>query len=440
MVLKNLISYKFVSDSIYSLVSFIILALSGITINVIIGNHYGPEGLGIFNQAIALYMIFSLLATLGLNISTLKYVAEHKLENNTLKLIFSSASFLSIFLSSFILIVLLIVSRLIPSILFNEEVTKATVITCLSLPLFSQNKLFMALTNGLRHMKMVSIVQSARWLLIIIQVLLFIHLKYSLYTLCYTFIITEIILFVFFILFYFKYYTFRIKKSGWYKKHLIFGSKSVLTGFLSEANGKIDVFFISFFLSNYYVGIYSFASAIVKGFLSISSVVQMNINPIISGLYVKKEISSIQKYTDKIAAIMMVIMTGTLIVAAIIYPIFIHQIMEGESYIKSIPIFYILLIGIYLPSIYNFCGGYLSMANLLNVALKNLMLIIIFEIISCVIFISLFGFYGAALSTTTTYLFSAIYSNYILQKRMNIRLIHLTPLKDLIRSVLKIRK
>ena len=174
-IINKVLNYKFVSDSIYSFISFVILALSGIIINVIIGNKYGPEGLGVFSQAISLYMIFSLLANFGLNISTLKYVAEHKLENDKIKLIFSSAIILSLLISSLVLIVLYLLTILDFSIFFNYDVTKATLIICLSLPIFSVNKIFMALANGLRQIKTVSILQSIRWISIIIQLIFYIY-------------------------------------------------------------------------------------------------------------------------------------------------------------------------------------------------------------------------------------------------------------------------
>lgn len=379
--------------------------------------------MGIFSQALAVYTIFSLFAVLGLNSSVIKHVAEYKENFIHVQEIFSSASVIALFFSILITGLVVLLTYIFPSIFFNLEVTEATRFICLGLPFFTQNKIFMALTNGLRHMKTYSIIQSCRWIFIIVIIALLILLKQNFNYILLSFLFTEIILFFFFLIFYFKYFTLNLKNTIWFKRNMIFGSKSVFLGVLSETNNKIDIFFISFFLTNYDVGIYSFASTIVKGFLSISSVVQLNVNPIVSDLWTKKDIIALKQYTSRISKIMLLVISPLLILAAIAYPIFINLFMKDSSYLDSLPIFYILLAGVFLPAVYYFAGSYLSMSNHLNVALKNMLTIIVFNAISCAIFISIFGFYGAAISTACTYIFSVSLMHFLIKKKMNFNLI-----------------
>ena len=56
---------KFAVDSIYLFFMQFILAVSAILNNIIIGNAYGSEGLGVFNQVVAFYFIASTFAALG---------------------------------------------------------------------------------------------------------------------------------------------------------------------------------------------------------------------------------------------------------------------------------------------------------------------------------------------------------------------------------------
>jgi O-antigen/teichoic acid export membrane protein len=192
---------------------------------------------------------------------------------------------------------------------------------------------------------------------------------------------------------------------------------------LSETNNRIDIFFISFFLSNYYVGIYSFAAEIAKGFLNIASVIQLNVNPIVSDLWVKKDLETLKKYTLNISKMMFIIICPLLIVAALVYPFFVNLFMSNKAYLESIPVFYILLAGISLPAIYYFAGAYLTMANFLNTSLKNLIIILIYNALSCFLFLHIFGFYGAAISTSTTYILYVILIQYYVKKKMGITLI-----------------
>lgn len=421
--IKSLVGYKFVQDSAYIFVSYVILAVSGIIANILIGNTYGAEGLGVFNQTVALYMIFGLIAVFGLNTSVVKYVAQYNKETDIQKEIFTSASLLTTGISIILTLILSLLAACFPSLYFNIDVTRSLTIIVLSLPFFSQNKIFMALLNALRHMKTYAIIQSTRWILIISFILISIFLKKSVYFLSYSFLFSELVIFIYFSVFYSKYFSLRYRRTSWYRTHWIFGSKSVLLGFLSETNNRIDIFFISFFLSNYYVGIYSFAAEIAKGFLNIASVIQLNVNPIVSDLWVKKDLETLKKYTLNISKMMFIIICPLLIVAALVYPFFVNLFMSNKAYLESIPVFYILLAGISLPAIYYFAGAYLSMANYLNTSLKNLIIILIYNALSCFLFLHLFGFYGAAVSTSTTYILYVVLIQYYVKKKMGISLI-----------------
>jgi O-antigen/teichoic acid export membrane protein len=425
--IEELGQYKFVKDSAFTFVSYVILASSGIIANILIGNAYNASGLGIFNQTLALYMILSLLAVFGLNSSVIKHIAQFNQNTEKQKEIFTSASVLAAGLSITLTLVLGLLAYIFPSLYFNAEVTKSTAIIILSLPFLTQNKIFMALLNALRYMKAFAIIQSMRWILIISFILISIFLDKSVYFLSYSFLISEFLLLTFFMIFYSKYFSLKYRRSEWYKTHFIFGGKSVLLGFLSETNNNVDIFLIGFFLSNYYVGIYSFASVIAKGFLSIASVIQFNINPIVSDLWEKMDLASLRKYTKKISKVMLLLVIPILTIAALIYPLFIYLFMEDGSYVQSIPVFYILLAGVILPAIYNFAGAYLTMANFINTSLKILILIVIYNVLSCSLFIWLFGFWGAAISTSTTYVLFVLLVQYNIRKKMGITLISLKP-------------
>ncbi len=422
-LIKNVFSYKFVKDSSYTFVSQLILALSGIIANIIVGNAYNADGLGIFNQALALYLIVSLISIWGLQVAVVKYASENRNSFNILKEVFSTAIVIALLFSMIIASASRLLSIYFPAIFFNQEVTKATNIILLSLPLLSINKIIVSFTNGLRHIKTLSIIRSSRWIIIISFIIITIILKKELYFLFYGFLLTETILIIFLVIYYNKYFTLNLRKSTWFKKNLQFGSKSVFLQFMSQTNNKLDIFLVSIFLTNYHVGIYSFASTVVKGFLLVPNVIQTNINPIISELWSKKDIINIKSYTKRVSKIMIRITLLILVVAVIAYPILINLFMEASTYAESIPIFYILLAGIVLPAIYNFAGAYLSMSNHLNIAMRNLSLVILYSIISSIIFINLFGLYGASIATSTTYLFSVILLHYTVKYKMGIKLI-----------------
>ncbi|MDD3877311.1 MAG: oligosaccharide flippase family protein [Bacteroidales bacterium] len=418
----NFKNFKFVQDSVFVFLSNAILAISGILANVLIGNFYGTEGLGVFNQALAVFMIISLIGGFQITNSVLKYVSQHSKPNDK-KEIFSSALIMVLLFSIIILASVISINFYFPSLFFNAEVTYATLILTFSMPLYLQNKLFLALMNGNRQMKQYASIQSLRWLLILGFIGFSIFFSKPLFFICYCFLFSEFILWSINMYFYRMYISIPPPHSVWFKKNIVFGGKSVLISFVSETNSKIDIFFISFFLSNHHVGIYSLASGIIAGLMMLPSVIQTNVSPIISELWSKGDLMAIKKYTAIISKTMLMITIPVLALAAIAYPVFVYIFMNDPEYLASLPVFYILLAGVSLRFVYYYAATYLSMANLLNIALRNAIIVLLFNALSCYLCIKFFGFLGAAISTASTFIFGYILQHYTLLKHMHIKLI-----------------
>ena len=64
--------------------------------------------------------------------------------------------------------------------------------------------------------------------------------------------------------------------------HLVYGTKSAVSGMLLELNSRVDVLMIGYFLDDARVGIYSFASTLAEGVFQLLVVLQNNYNPLIA--------------------------------------------------------------------------------------------------------------------------------------------------------------
>ncbi|MCC6247653.1 MAG: hypothetical protein IT499_07825, partial [Rubrivivax sp.] len=71
-------SHKLSRDIAWTLGSFVLLAASGMVINLVVAGVRDAAALGVFNQAYAVYIIASQLATLGLHYSVLRHAALHE--------------------------------------------------------------------------------------------------------------------------------------------------------------------------------------------------------------------------------------------------------------------------------------------------------------------------------------------------------------------------
>ena len=72
---------KIKSDILWNYISFGFLAFSGIFLNIIIGTVYNESILGLFNQATAIYIVFSMLGSGGINFSVLRSIASSDKED-----------------------------------------------------------------------------------------------------------------------------------------------------------------------------------------------------------------------------------------------------------------------------------------------------------------------------------------------------------------------
>ena len=281
----------------------------------------------------------------------------------------------------------------------------------------------MALLNGLRKMKIYALNQSARWIMMLVVVVACVLLDFPVYYTVLCIPISECIIAIW-MLFYTRHlFNVTSKRSIiWMKKHLHFGLKTLLISITSETNKKTDILLLGFFMNNYDVGIYSFASTIVKGLLMFTGTVQVNINPIVSNLWASNQKEKLEKYVKQIVKVMLIIVLPSVSLVGIAYPFLLKIFMKNTNFGESIVVFYILLAGIILPAIYYFAGAFLAMANFLTTSLKSVLLILGFNIITTIILVLSFGLIGAAISTSLTYMFSVLLMYYFIKDKMKIRL------------------
>lgn len=179
---------------------------------------------------------------------------------------------------------------------------------------------------------------------------------------------------------------------------------------------------IGYFLTDYDVGIYSLASTIAKGLLMISSIIQINFNPIISSSYSKHGAKQLAIYIHKLFKITSFTAIAIVVLAMIGYPFIIHLFVKDASFHASIPVFYILLCGIGVIWAFCFSGAILTMCGYTTEQLQVMTTMLLFNIGCNLLFIPIAGIYGAATATTLSYIVAIILLNYFVQQRIHINL------------------
>ncbi|MBX3043249.1 MAG: oligosaccharide flippase family protein [Ignavibacteriae bacterium] len=421
--LKVIFKSKFTKDVIWSFYSQIVLSLGYILVNTIIGNLYKAEGLGLFNQAFSIYTLSIMIANFGTWGSTVKFSAEDKDNESRNNEILTGSLILGLSFSIVLCFVILVITNLKSDLIFNKEATVLFRNIIIGIPFFVISQNIYSFLNGIRSMKLNSILKSLRWILIIVLLLISLFLNLELKEMVFIIPISEFIVAIISIYVVLVKYNFRIKyNSEWIKKHLNFGSKAVLVSFIGESNNRADILISSLFLTTSEVGVFSFASSIARGFLVLPMVVMTNFNPIISELISKSEKEKLKSYIFKIRNMMMKINLPMVIVFSIAFPLYIYLFMPPQ-FIDSLLPFYVILLGVTIASIYYFCGAFLYMAGFPGTHLIGTIITLVLTVSSNFILIPAFGLLGAAIATSIFYGSMPIIQFIFIKKKLGISIL-----------------
>jgi len=417
---------NFVVGVLWNFVSLGLLSISGILIHVFIGAYFTSRGLGIFSQAYSIYSILAIFAVLGIHISVVKYSAEFSENGKELNNILSAA-YISVTLTSLAFAILAWHLRLSFSGFFKSpEVALALKSLIIGLPLFSLNKVSMGLLNGLRKMKSYAVYQSLRWILLLTLILTSIFLGKNLETTILAFPATELILFLSLAPYMNRLITpeYRIRKLlPWIKRHLAFGSKTLVAGAVSDVNAKVDIIMIGFFMSDQAVGVYSLAAAAARGMLSFTFIIRINFNPVISKLYSEGKKSELTLLIRRLIRNTYFLFIPLAAAAVIVFPPIVRIFWQDTVYSSVIIPFYILLFGITLLSGFNICGSLLTQSGFPEYQLYRACLTLLFNMAANTLLIPSMGIIGAALATSASFLLTMGLLYYYTKRKLDIRIV-----------------
>lgn len=281
--LRAAIASKLTVDIAYSLGSFGILAVCGILINVGIGGLRNAEALGVFNQAYAVYIVASQLAAWGLHYSVLRNAAFFDGDAPEQGRLLCTAGVMALAFGIAAAVALALLSGMAGDLLRSASTGDSVRIAASGLALFPLNKVLLAYLNAHRHMKAYSVLQSVRYVVILLFVVTIAASTHPIAEASFGFLLAESITAILAVV-----YLSSVHLVGplafdlsWGARHMQFGAKGLLAGMFAEVNSRVDVLMIGFFLPDRSVGIYSFAAMLVDGIYQVLAVVRVNFNPLI---------------------------------------------------------------------------------------------------------------------------------------------------------------
>jgi O-antigen/teichoic acid export membrane protein len=420
--LRNL--SKFNLDLVWNVVSFSLIGVIGITINILILKYYGSTELGVFNEIFAIYILLSQVATSGIHLSVQKFVPQHSDEKKKIYNIMTSAFITTLIMTCTITAICYLFRDVPGRILKSEDVSVGFLISLPGLIFFSINKVELAFLNGLRLMKSFAFFQALRYCLMLVILIVLIKLSSPGNEISFILTVSEIILFLVLNIYLIRFWKFSLSKETfhWSKTHFKFGSKAMIGNIVLDVNTKVDILVLGFFTDEGTVGVYSFASSLSDGFNQLSFVLRNNINPILTKCYFKngKEVLERVMKGIKKSFYKIVILLG--IMAIVVYPLLVSVLGIKGELAGSWIIFIILISGIIIS------GGYLPFQNIFNQlgypALQSAFLFAFFftNLLLNIILVPVLGMYGSAISTAAAFVLQALYLKSLLRKKFQLKI------------------
>lgn len=413
---------KFVIDVGWVFISSIFTFAIGFILRVILGNYFGPEGLGLYTMVLVVQLFASIIGGIGLNAAIVKFVAEHKENMEKLRSLISFGLMNLLFIGIGISLIIYFLSGAIADLFEMSMLGRLLRIFAFIFPFLLIHDFCLGVQNGLRNMRSYAFVIFFQKSLMIFLTIYLIILGYEVEGAVIALVISIILttLLQMYSIRPFLHFTFQ--DYFLHSKTLfIFGSQLFLAGMVFMINSRTDMIMIGYFLTEKDLGIYAIAIMFVSTFYMIPNAVHRITYPAFSEFYSKKAIRSIEKMINKCIKFIFIILSILGIILILFGNMIISILFPSEIAFSdaALPLI-ILVIGAIIYGSISSIGGIFSSIGRPDISLKVLIIITIINLSLNAIFIPLFGLAGAAFATTISFVTYGILVITIVYKMLNI--------------------
>jgi len=408
----------------WNMASLAVLGLAGIALNVLIGGIYGAAALGVFNQVMGAYILFSMAAAGGINYSLLRAVAQDPQDRARVAGAVVGALLPTLVLALAVTGLFFAARHWIAAALDSEAVAIGMRAATPGLFCFALNKQLLAVVNGLGRMRAFAIYQALRYVLILGGFLLAWQLEFEAALLSFVWTFAEGLLLVALA---FEVWTqvawgMAREVGAWMREHVRYGIRSVFSAMLLELNSKVDIWMLGLSLDDARVGIYSLAANLAEGFYQLIVVLQNNFNPLLANQIARKATDEAEAMIARARRWIVPAFALAALAAALVYPWTLPLLARDPQFEDSWASFAILVGAIGALAAWLCFGNLLLMAGRPGTHSLLMALVVLLNVLANYLLIPVWGIEGAAAGTAIAFLGFALLLKFFARLQAGVRL------------------
>lgn len=322
---------RLTGDLIWTLLSFGLGGAFWIGINAWVAAIHGARSMGLFSLGVALQLLVGQVAAFGVQLSIVAQLPALPAEERPACLTGALAGAAVMALAT-----ALVTGLCGPWVL--EAVGRADLVHLVlwlspGFFFFGVNKALLGALNGLQLMRAHAVGQLGRFVFLFafLVALWLAELPGSWCVLALS--ASEAVLFPFLVLLLWKRGirpAFGLSRA-WLARHLGFGGKALLGGFVFEVNSRLDVLMVGWFCQLELVGAYGFAATLAEGALQLPGVLRVNLSPRLSALLAAGNAAAIRVFLRSWLSRGYLVFSPVFLALILMFPLVLMVTGQGEA-------------------------------------------------------------------------------------------------------------
>ncbi len=296
----NMTKNKIAIDTAWSYAAFAVMAVSGLTINILVGASFGATGLGVFGQAMAIFVIAGHGSAAGLHNAVFRAIA---LTPQSAGSLLTTAQVAALPFAFGTAVLALLCAPAIGLALDSPATATAILWMVPGLLFFGLNKIGLAALNGASLMRRHAAGQMLRYFIIALAVTAVTAFDNGPERLGAAFSLAEIAVSLYLVA-----ALLPLWRGGTDRRLSLqrgiemvqFGWRSFGASLMADINLRVDTLMLGLFMGDREVGIYAFAAMLVEGLGNVALVLRNLVNPYFTRLLAAADSTAIRRLVAQV--------------------------------------------------------------------------------------------------------------------------------------------